>query len=99
MLGFQNVECLEQDPERIQTFRNLGVRIMQLTYNRHGKFGDGCLEVSDSGLTRAGLDAIQVMNECGVAVDLSHSGYRATADGIARSVKPVLISHGGCAAV
>jgi membrane dipeptidase len=47
MLGFQNVEVLEQEPERIQTFQHLGVRIMQLTYNEHGKFGDGCLEASD----------------------------------------------------
>jgi membrane dipeptidase len=40
-----------------------------------------------------------MMNQSGVAVDLSHSGYRTTSDAIARSVKPVLISHGGCAAV
>jgi len=37
MLGFQNTEFLEEDPERIQTFRKLGVRIMQVTYNKHGK--------------------------------------------------------------
>jgi membrane dipeptidase len=39
------------------------------------------------------------MNDLGVAVDLSHSGYRTTAEGIAASTKPVLISHSGCAAV
>ena len=99
ILGFQNIEVMEQDPERIPTFRNLGVRIMQLTYNRRGKFGDGCLEPSDGGLRPAGRDAIRLMNDSGVAVDLSHSGYRTTADGIAHSDKPVLISHGGCAAV
>jgi hypothetical protein len=37
------------------------------------------------------------MNESGVAVDLSHSGYRTTSEAIAASSKPVLISHSGCA--
>jgi membrane dipeptidase len=39
------------------------------------------------------------MNDLGIAVDLSHSGYRTTAEAIAISSKPVLISHAGCAAV
>src|SRR5208283_4555870 len=33
MPGFQYTEFLEADPSRIETFRRLGVRIMQLTYN------------------------------------------------------------------
>ena len=99
MLGFQNPEFLEEDPERIATFRKLGVRIMQLTYNKRGKFGDGCLETANAGLTTKGIYAVKLMNDAGVAVDLSHSGYRTTAEGIAHSIKPVLISHAGCAAV
>jgi membrane dipeptidase len=99
MLGFQNPEFLEEDPERIATFRKLGVRIMQLTYNKRGKFGDGCLETANAGLTTTGIYAVKLMNDAGVAVDLSHSGYRTTAEGIAHSTRPVLISHAGCAAV
>jgi membrane dipeptidase len=99
MLGFQQTAFLEQEPDRIDTFRSLGVRIMQLTYNKRGKFGDGCLEPANAGLTEAGLNAIRLMNRLGVAVDLSHSGYRTASDAIAKSAKPVLISHSGCAAV
>src|SRR6516225_4393644 len=44
MLGFQQTAFLEQDPERIGVFRKLGIRIMQLTYNNHSAFGDGCLD-------------------------------------------------------
>jgi membrane dipeptidase len=97
--GFQETQFFEDKPERIELFRNFGVRIMQLTYNRHSAFGDGCLEPKDNGLTLGGVAAVKKMNELGVAVDLSHSGYRTTADGIKTSVKPVLISHSGCAAV
>jgi membrane dipeptidase len=97
--GFQYTAFLEEKPERIEVFRNLGVRIMQLTYNVRTAFGDGCLEPGNAGLSRAGLAAVKKMNEIGVAVDLSHSGYRTTSEGIAASVKPVLISHSGCAAI
>lgn len=99
MPGFQYTAFLEENPERIATFRQLGVRIMQLTYNNRGLFGDGCLEPGNAGLSKAGVAAVRKMNELGVAVDLSHSGYRTTAEGIAQSSKPVLISHSGCAAV
>jgi membrane dipeptidase len=74
------------------------VRIMQLTYNNRSLFGDGCLEPGNAGLSKAGITAVKKMNEIGVAVDLSHSGYRTTSEGIAASSKPVLISHSGCAA-
>jgi membrane dipeptidase len=97
--GFQYTGFLEENPERIEMFRNLGVRIMQLTYNVRTAFGDGCLEPGNAGLSRAGVAAVKKMNEIGVAVDLSHSGYRTTSEAIAASAKPVLISHSGCAAV
>lgn len=99
MLGFQYTSFFDQNPERIEMFRQLAVRIMQLTYNNRSIFGDGCLEPGNAGLSKAGLAAIKKMNELGIAVDLSHSGYRTTSEGIAESKKPVLISHSGCAAV
>jgi membrane dipeptidase len=99
MPGFQYTAFLEENPERVEMFRQLGVRIMQLTYNNRSIFGDGCLEPGNAGLSKAGIAAIKKMNDLGVAVDLSHSGYRTTSEGIAESKKPVLISHSGCAAV
>lgn len=99
LMGFQYTAFLEEDPSRIGMFRNLGVRIMQLTYNNRSIFGDGCLEPDNGGLSNAGHAAVRTMNAIGVALDLSHSGYRTTSDGIRASSKPVLITHSGCAAV
>ena len=99
LMGFQYTAFLEDDPSRIGMFRNLGVRIMQLTYNNRSIFGDGCLEPGNAGLSNAGVSAVKTMNAKGIALDLSHSGYRTTSDGILASSKPVLISHSGCAAV
>jgi membrane dipeptidase len=97
--GFQYTAFFEQDTGRIEVFRKLGVRIMQITYNNRNAFGDGCLEPGNAGLSKAGIAVVKKMNDLGIAVDLSHSGYRTTAEAIAASSKPVLISHSGCAAV
>jgi membrane dipeptidase len=72
---------------------------MQLTYNRRTPLGCGCLDGETDGLTDLGRKAITKMNEIGVALDLSHSNTKTTADGIAASTRPVLITHAGCRAV
>jgi len=99
LLGFQYTSFFKEDPSRVEVFRDLGVRIMQPTYNLRSAFGDGCLEPENSGLSKAGHDLVKKMNAIGIALDASHSGYRTTSDAIASSSKPILISHAGCAAV
>ena len=97
--SFESAAMLEDKIERIELFRELGVRVMQLNYNRRTPFGVGCLDGETDGLTELGRTAIAKMNEIGVALDLSHSNTQTTADGIAASTKPPLITHAGCRAV
>jgi membrane dipeptidase len=97
--SFESANMLEDKVDRIEMFRGLGVRVMQLTYNRKTPFGVGCLDGETDGLTELGRKAIAKMNELGVALDLSHSNTKTTADGIAASSKPPLITHAGCRAV
>jgi len=97
--SFESANMLEDKIDRIETFRQLGVRVMQLNYNRRTPFGVGCLDGETDGLTELGRKAIAKMNEVGVALDLSHSNTQTTADGIAASTKPPLITHAGCRAV
>ncbi len=97
--GFQYTQFFEEDTSRIEVFRDLGVRIMQLTYNLRNTFGDGCLEPGNAGLSKAGHDLVKQMNTLGIAVDTSHSGYRTTTEAITASAKPVLISHAGCSEI
>lgn len=96
ILGFQNTEMLERDLARLDVYHRLGVRIIQLTYNDRNLIGDGCLEPGDAGLSAFGRQVVERMNTLGLAVDLSHCGTRTTADGIAASTKPPLITHSGC---
>lgn len=93
------VDMLEGKIERIELFRRLGVRVMQLSYNHRSPFGVGCLDGETDGLTELGRKAIAKMNEVGVALDLSHSNTQTIAEGIAASTKAALITHAGCRAV
>ena len=97
--GFQDPGVLEGKIDRLRLLNDFGVRVIQLTYNRRGELGDGCLEPKDRGLTPFGRTVVEHMNELGLLVDLSHCGRRTTAEAIAASKKPASITHAGCAAV
>lgn len=99
VLGFQDTTPYEGDLSRIRTFHDLGVRVVQLTYNVRNLVGDGCLEPGNAGLSAYGHAVVERLNELGSIVDLSHCGKRTTAEGIRASAAPVGITHTGCAAV
>ncbi len=99
ILSFESADMLEGKVERIELFRNLGVRVMQLSYNRKSPFAAGVMEPNGGGLTPLGHEAVKKMNAIGVAIDLSHANPQTTTDAIAASTKPVIMTHAGCAAV
>jgi len=99
IFSFEGVAMLEGKVERIQLFRDLGVRVMQLSYNTASPFAAGVLASPESGLTDLGRSAVEKMNELGVSIDLSHANARTTSDVIALSRQSVLVTHAGCAAV
>lgn len=97
--GFQDVTAIGEDLERVELFQRLGVRIIQLTYNRRNLVGDGCLEPGNAGLSQFGHELIERMDTRRLLVDLSHCGQRTTDEAIARSKGVVAITHSGCAAL
>ena len=99
IFSFEAASMLADQPERIDLFRKLGVLVMQLSYNHDTPLGHGCLDGETGGLTELGRQAVVRMNERGVALDLSHSNTCTTAEAIALSHKPPLITHAGCRAV
>ncbi len=99
ILSFESVTALGGTLAHIGVFRALGVRVMQLAYNTESPFGAGVLSPAGSGLTELGRAAVSRMNELGVAIDLSHANEATTTAATAASSKPVLITHGGCAAI
>jgi membrane dipeptidase len=96
IFGFQNTEMLANDSSAVSAFAQLGVRVMQLTYNTPNAVGFGCLSPEDLGLTVFGKQALEAMNESGVLVDLSHAGPLTLRTAIDVSSKPIAVSHTAC---
>ena len=99
IMGWQNGRALEDNLDRLNVLHRLGLRILQLTYNKRNFLADGCLEPDDGGLSAFGCDAVRRMNELGIAVDLSHCSDRTAIMAVEVSSKPVLITHSGARAV
>jgi membrane dipeptidase len=97
--GFQDAVAFETDLSRLDELYRLGIRVVQLTYNRRNLLGDGCLETANAGLSKTGVEAIAKMNDLGILVDLSHCGRQTAADAIRVSQKPVAFTHTGSAAI
>jgi membrane dipeptidase len=93
IMGWQNTSPIEDRLDYLEIFKDLGVGIMQLTYNTQNYSGSGYLEEHDSGLTGFGREVVSEMARVGVLCDLSHVGDKTTADTIAYSKKPVCMSH------
>ncbi|MCW5774804.1 MAG: membrane dipeptidase, partial [Rhodospirillaceae bacterium] len=97
--GFQDGTAFGDRADRVDMFYQLGLRIVQFTYNSRNLLGDGCAEPANAGLSRLGHACIERMNALGMLVDLSHVGLRTSWDALAASKQPVAITHSGAAAL
>jgi len=92
--------CLAQDSLMIGTdwkslylWKQLGLRICQLTYNERNLVGSGCLELSDDGLSQFGHVLIRKLEQIGITIDLTHVGPRTFLDACKVAKAPLITSH------
>ncbi|WP_049974457.1 dipeptidase [Azospirillum sp. B4] len=101
--GFQNAVQLGGDLDRVELFADLGVRIIQLTYNPANPLGAGSMAdkagAVNTGLTDFGRQAVERLQAARIIVDLSHSGEKTCLDALAVAKGPITISHTGCRAL
>jgi membrane dipeptidase len=88
----EGADALSGNLDMISLYYRIGVRHMNLAYNKNNQFAGGCLD-TDIALTPLGRDAITEMNRVGMVVDCSHTGYRSSMDIMELSRKPVIFSH------
>ena len=93
IFGPQNTEFLGTDLHLLGTAYDLGIRVLQLTYQRQNWVGSGCGERRDGGLTSFGRAFVREMNELGIVVDVSHCGQVTGRDAVDASRAPVILSH------
>lgn len=99
IVGSQNSRHIGTDLAWLEVFWQLGMRVLQLTYNERNFVGDGCLEPNDGGLSHFGKRAIREANRLGLTIDLSHAGRRTCFEAIEHSERPVMFSHMGIASL
>lgn len=87
------------DLKYLLLWKQLGLRIMQLTYNEQNLAGAGCLEWNDGGLTQYGRILIREMERVGITLDLTRAGERTFMDACGRAAAPVITSHSNPKAV
>jgi membrane dipeptidase len=98
LLAAQDGEFIGGKLHRIEAFYRLGLRMMLPAYNRTNLICDGCLDRTNSGLTRFGQLVVDECNRVGLLLDCTHVGRRATLEIIERSEQPIVFSHSNPAA-
>lgn len=99
IMAAQGGDFIENKLHRIEAFYRLGLRMLIPAYNRTNAICDGCLDRTDSGLTRFGQLVVDECNRVGVLLDCSHIGRRASLEIIDRSSQPVVFSHSNVKAI
>jgi membrane dipeptidase len=95
----QDTSELEGDASRITVLKNLGIGVVQLTYNKRNLCGDGCLEPENAGLSDFGREVITAINDQHLLLDLSHGGQRTISEAARYSRAPPAVTHTACRAL
>lgn len=83
----------------MEKLKNRGLRVLSLAYDYRTQYGDGCRGTGE--LTDKGEDLLRWMAECGIMLDLSHTGYVTANNALSFILQnnlpvAVMASHSGC---
>ncbi|WP_432767921.1 MAG: dipeptidase [Sphingopyxis sp.] len=98
IMGIQNAEHFETLDD-VATFRRLGLRCAQLTYNSQNRLGSGSTDRVDGGVSDYGAAIVAEMEKQRMLVDVSHCGDRTTLDAIELAKGPIAITHSNARAL
>jgi microsomal dipeptidase-like Zn-dependent dipeptidase len=92
-IAWQDIGPLEGRIDLLDAFYDLGLRVVQPTYQRRSLAGDGCGERNPAGLSLFGIELVRRCNKLGIGLDVSHVSEPTTLDMVAFSDAPVLATH------
>ncbi|MDX6261915.1 MAG: rane dipeptidase [Kribbellaceae bacterium] len=100
VLALEGCPQIDKDVEILQTLERLGVRMASFTHFGRSALGDGSGEdATGSRLTKAGVEAVGLLEELDVLIDVSHVGRRGVEHILELATKPVVASHSSAFAV
>ena len=99
ILSSQTPTIVEDEPRLLRCLYEMGLRVMEMTYQKRNLLADGCGEPANGGLSNLGRAVVSEMNRLGISIDLSHAGDRTMDETIDASEQPVFFSHSNARAV
>ncbi len=100
--SIENAYPLGEDLSLLDTFYDLGVRMIGPVHSRNNQFADSSTDVSGTpfgGLSPLGESLIRRANEIGMIIDGSHAHDKALEQMIELSATPIVLSHSGAKAL
>ncbi|ABW02487.1 dipeptidase [Caldivirga maquilingensis] len=92
IISLEGTDAL-RDVYDLYILKNLGVRVIQLTWNYDTKFAASCNSRKDYGLTGEGEELVKLANDLGMLIDLAHASKQTVLDTASVSRKPIIVSH------
>lgn len=99
IIAAQGGDWIGRKLHRIEAMGRIGLRQLLLAYNATNQLADGCLDRTESGLTKLGEQVVDECNRVGILLDGTHTGKRSTLEMIDRSERPVIFSHSNPSAI
>ncbi|MBK7159288.1 MAG: dipeptidase [Ignavibacteria bacterium] len=100
LIGIEGGTAIEKNLDNINTFFDLGVRYIGLTWNNSNFISTSAKDETENGkpggLSGFGIEVIKRMNETGMLIDVSHLSEAGFWDVINNSASPVIASHSNC---
>lgn len=104
IMGMEGAEPLQGDPDLLDIFHRLGLRLLTLTHARRNKLADGAFYTprkagTEGGITDIGVTVIERAFESGIGIDVSHLNETGFWDVIDIATEPIVASHSNCKAI
>lgn len=102
ILSLEDGRAVDGNPDNLVWMYEEGIRMIALTWNYENCFGfpnSKDREMMQRGLTSFGKEAIGVMNDMGMIIDVSHLNDGGFWDVVKLTKKPFVASHSNCRAI
>lgn len=93
LLSVEGAEQLGCDPGRLDAASELGVKMINMTWNHANRLSGSCMSPGGDGLSSAGRDFAAQAQERGILIDVSHLSDAGFWDLVKMTRLPIIASH------
>lgn len=99
IIGMEGLSGIGDNVDLINTLYLLGVRHMSLTWNEENPLATGVKGNTNRGLTKKGIEAVQLMEKLGIIIDTAHANDKTFWDIYENTTGLIINSHSNARAL